>query len=112
MKKVIFLAGPYREYNKDGSLDRFGIQINLERMKSVVKILLKKGYAVICPNLTYAFLEGENADYSDIIEGTKELLRRSDIVCFMPGWEKSEGCKKEMDFALSLEKLIMNYDEV
>jgi hypothetical protein len=97
-KTVIFLAGRYRipEAGTDGIFEQ------LYKMRQYYKQLVRMGFTVICPNLASAFMDGFITDYEDFLEGTKEQLSRCDIIVFSDDWEKSEGCKLELEHAKSL----------
>jgi len=103
MKPVIFLAGRYR--SPEGGSD--GIYENLYLMRVIYKHLSKAGFPIVCPNLSSAFIDGFITDYTEFVEGTKELMSRCDIVVFMPDWELSEGCQAEKEYAERLNKHII-----
>lgn len=107
MKPVIFLAGRYR--SPEGGSD--GIYENLYLMRVIYKHLSKAGFPIVCPNLSSAFIDGFITDYTEFVEGTKELLSRCDVVVFMCDWELSEGCRAEKEYAESLGKKIVFIDD-
>ena len=108
MKPVIFLAGRYR--SPEGGSD--GIYENLYLMRVIYKHLSKAGFPIVCPNLSSAFIDGFITDYTEFVEGTKELLSRCDVVVFMPDWKESEGCRAEMEYAEKLNKRIVLLNSV
>lgn len=101
--KVIYVAGPYTAYT------HYGIQINIARAAETAVKCWKKGWAVVCPHLNVANFHiyyGKGFTESDIVEGCLELLERCDAVVMLPGWERSEGSKKEHEAAKKLGLLI------
>jgi len=58
------------------------------------------GYAVICPHKNTALYDGL-CDDKIWLEGDIEILSRCDLMVTVPGWEMSEGCKKEFAFAMA-----------
>ena len=88
MKKVAYVAGPYRADTIHGVVE------NIRSAEAVAIELWKMGYAVICPHKNTALLDGVCGD-EVWLEGAIELMLRSDIVVLVPGWDKSEGTKAE-----------------
>lgn len=93
--KVAYIAGPYRAGTP---LD---ILRNVHRAGDVALKYWNAGYAVICPHKNTCLFDGQ-ADDSVWLEGDKEMLRRSDLVVMMQGWEKSSGATAEHELAVSL----------
>ena len=93
---VAYVAGPYR------SETIYDIEQNIQRAKRLAAELWKRGHAVICPHANSAFMDGV-CDDETFLEGGLELLRRSDFVVVLNGWESSEGTRKELELAKSLE---------
>ena len=85
---VAYIAGPYR-----GSC----IREVVENIRHAEKYALKYwglGYAVICPHKNTALFDG--AEHDKVwLDGDMELLRRSDVVVMIPGWERSDGARCE-----------------
>ena len=92
---VAYVAGPYR------SEAVYDIEQNIQRAKRLAVELWKRGYAVICPHANSAFMDGA-CDDETFLEGGLELLRRSDFVVALNGWESSKGTRKELELAKSL----------
>jgi hypothetical protein len=58
------------------------------------------GYAVICPHKNTAFFGGAMGLADKVwLDGDLEMIRRSDLLVGVAGWEKSEGSKAEVAFA-------------
>lgn len=93
MKKVAYVAGPYRAETIHGVVE------NIRSAEAVAIELWKMGYAVICPHKNSALLDGVCSDET-WLEGALELLRRSDIVVLAPGWLDSAGTGREAEEAL------------
>lgn len=92
---VVYIAGPYRAPTP------WQIQENIRRAQSVALTVWKLGAVAICPHANTALFDGE-ADDSMWLEGDLELLRRSDAVCLVPGWDNSQGASAEYRLALEL----------
>jgi hypothetical protein len=88
--KVLYVSGKYRD-------DRgpWYVKKNIEAAADVAIQLWQIGYCVICPHQNTAFFEGPIQD-PRIIAGDCELVRRSDGIVMVPGWEESQGAKIEM----------------
>lgn len=93
--KVAYVAGPYREPTT------IGIVQNIRRAETVALKYWKLGYAVICPHMNTALLDGSFPD--DVwLDGDFELIRRCDVLVAMDGWRKSQGATTEVKLALAL----------
>jgi hypothetical protein len=103
-KEVIYISGPYRSDSING------IYENIQRARTEAIKWWKKGnYAVICPHLNSFLMDG--ACHDDAwIEGDLELVRRSDIIVMLPGWEQSEGAVREYNEAIKSELYIKEID--
>jgi hypothetical protein len=95
-KKLVYVAGALRsnipEYIK-----------NMHRMIKEADKVRRSGFAVIipCEDLLRGLVCGDY-DFEDYFENSYEMLTRCDAVYVIPGWEKSEGTKKEIKKAQSL----------
>ena len=91
-KKLVYIAGPY-------SADTpHGIYANIELARKYAEKYLKLGYAVICPHLNTAFMDGV-ISYEDFLAMDLEIIRRCDTVVAMPNWKSSKGAIGEIAFA-------------
>lgn len=101
---IAYICGPCRgstfsERNK-----------NIAKAATVALEVWGLGYAVICPhtNTSHFNMVGQKIGFTeeDWINAYMDLVRVSDILVLIPGWENSEGSKQEIDYAKSLGKKI------
>lgn len=90
--KVCYISGPYRNHSVNG------IYANIQLARSEALKWWQKGYAVICPHMNTAFMDGECPD-TVWLAGDLELVRRSDIIVMLPGYEESQGALSELEMA-------------
>ena len=96
----IYLSGPI-----SGTADY------MERFRKVQEILTAEGYRVINPaNLRMVFDEG--ATWDDYMMIDLELLRMSDVLVQLPGWERSLGCQREYGVALARDMIILRPEDL
>lgn len=98
--KVVFICGPYRA---DTIHD---IVLHIRKAEAYAKKYWDMGYCVICPHKNTALLDGTLPDEA-WLSGACELLRRSDILVAIPGWESSSGSGDEMKLAEEMGKKII-----
>ncbi len=87
--RVAYVAGRYRAPTVRGIVE------NIRRAEEVALELWKLGFAVICPHANSALFDGA-CDDSVWLAGSLELMRRSDLVVLVPGWEDSAGTLAEV----------------
>ncbi|EAY0798617.1 DUF4406 domain-containing protein [Salmonella enterica] len=95
-KAVVFICGPmtgYENYNRDAFMRK-------ERE------LINYGATVLSPARLPDGLEHEQ--YLTITRG---MIRVSDVICLLPGWENSEGARQEMVYAMRRNIWPMGFDE-
>lgn len=93
---VIYVAGPYS--GKDG----LAVELNVRRAELAAYALYRLGgVAVICPHSITRWVDSQ-VSYRAMCEATLELLRRSDAVLFVEGWENSTGSLEEYEEAQRL----------
>ena len=93
---LIYVAGPYSSNNLTV---RDNYIANAERVSAR---LWELGFAVLCPHLNSRNFERiTKVGYNEFIEGYLTILRRCDIAIFLPGWQKSAGCLRELSFCKS-----------
>lgn len=87
--RVVFVSGPYTA--KDAVVK----QGYIRQAKEASHRLWQEGFAVICPHTNSGDFAGI-APERTFLEGYLELLRRSDAVLLLPGWDQSRGARAEM----------------
>ncbi len=96
--KIAYIAGPYR------SATVYETTRNIQRAREVAAEFWRMGYAVICPHLNSALMDGVVPD-SFFLAGDREFIRRmhqGDVFVLLPGWSKSDGARAELELAHSL----------
>jgi hypothetical protein len=88
MKQVVFISGPYRG----------NVEHNIIMARRAAIKLWQQGYAVICPHMNSARMDGECPD-DYFLEGDLEILKRCDIIYILKNWEESEGASAELSLA-------------
>jgi nucleoside 2-deoxyribosyltransferase len=92
-KKVVYVAGPFR------APTGWGVECNCRKAESLALECWRLGVTVICPHKNTQFFDGA-ADDSIWLEGDLELLRRSDAVILVEGWENSSSSCAEVIHAI------------
>lgn len=90
--KLAYIAGKYRSDTISG------IEENIALARRAAKKLWRDGYAVICPHLNAAFMDGVVPD-DVFLEGDIKMLNLCDVVFLLPNWRESEGAKREREIA-------------
>lgn len=99
--KVVYIAGPYR------AKTAWEIEQNVRRAEEAALEVAKLGAMPLCPHTNTRFFHGLLTD-EFWLNGTAELLRRSDAVYLLPGWVNSEGSVGESNLAHKLKMPIFN----
>lgn len=89
--KVIYIAGPYRASHA------WALEQNVRRAEAWALEVARAGGIPLCPHTLNRFFFGvPGLSEEDFwIPGMLELLRRSDGVLLIPGWEASQGALGE-----------------
>lgn len=94
---TIYISGPYRSRSGES-----GVWSNIMAARQAAIELLRLGCAPICPHLNTMLMGGaivpgdEAAELEVFLAADFELIRRSDALWLLPGWEKSDGAKREV----------------
>lgn len=86
--KVVFIRGPFRAANA------WEVEQNIRRAEALGFEVAKLGAMPMIPHTNTRFFDGTLTD-EFWLEGTMELLRRSDAVMSVRGCEKSSGSAAE-----------------
>lgn len=98
--KVAYISGPYSAPT---------IAQTVRNIRNAERTAIKwwhANFAVICPHLNTALLDGE-IPYEQVMEGDLELVSRSDVIVMMPRWKFSPGAMREHEHAERLGKKIV-----
>lgn len=93
MKKVIFVSGPFRAETA------WEIEQNVRRVEVVTLEISRMGAIALAPHLLTRYFQDELPD-EFWMTGAIELLKRSDAIFMVPGWESSIGSLAERQIAL------------
>lgn len=96
--KVIYIAGPYT------AKTNWEVQQNINRAMEAGKLVAEMGAMPLIPhsNTPLPFLGIQTPQFW--YDGTMELLRRSDAILLIEGWENSRGAVTERKEAIRLGK--------
>jgi hypothetical protein len=97
---LAYISGPYRSQHGP-----YGVQHNIAKARELAEVLWQRGYAVICPHMNTANMDGVicpgsspeamDKDSAGFLAGDMVMLSRCDLIVMLPGWEYSEGAKTE-----------------
>lgn len=91
--KLIYVAGPYRGKTISD------VYQNIQEARKHAGWLWEQGWAVVCPHLNSAFMDGICPDESFIL-GDLEILSRCDAIYLLPRWQESKGATEEYYHAI------------
>jgi len=105
--KICFISGAYRN---DDPIIKMG---NIERAVIYMRKYLRQGFAVICPHTNTGLDCYDMEKEVDFCKMYLTFIPFIDIMVMMPGWQDSEGAKREHEEAVILWKTIIYepYDE-
>jgi len=96
MKKRIYIAGKLN----DMAVDYLN---NVHKMMTVAEEVRLAGYSVFVPAIDLLMgIKFGYTSYEDYFENSQSWLAVSDAVFLVPGWDDSEGTKKEISLAREL----------
>ena len=90
--KLAYIAHPYRSTTIDGLAE------NIWHARKVAKRYWQRNYAVICPCLNSAFMDGVMPDKT-FLDGDLAILAKCDLLVLSGNWLASTGCVGEKIFA-------------
>ena len=108
-KKVIYVAGPYRDPRGE-----WHVRENIRSAEKVAMEIWQRGGVALCPHKNTAFFGGlPGTDDDTWLQGDLELLRRCDALMVAPKWRASSGALAEVTFARQHKILVLyNYQEL
>jgi hypothetical protein len=81
---------------------------NMHRMIKTADQIRRLGYSVYVPCLDIlSGLVAGDLDYADYFENNLPWMLASDLVFVVPGWETSDGTKKEIETAIANNILVL-----
>jgi len=99
--RVIYIAGPFRAPNPDGTNNAWRTQENIMRAMDLAREVWRLGHAALCPHANTMFFQNTAPD-AVWLEGDLEMMRRCDGVLLVEGWEQSQGASAEAEEAVTL----------
>ena len=111
--RVAYISGPLRATWPDDICGPFTPEVlwqHTPAARTVARILWSKGYAVICPHMNTFMMDG--APVIDFIAGDCAIISRLrpdyDLFVLLPGWEFSEGSRRELEAAKARRLIIID----
>lgn len=86
--KVVYIAGPFR------AKTAWQVEQNVRRAEEAALEVARLGAVPLCPHTNTRFFDGELTD-DFWLDGTVELLIRSDAILMVDGWRESAGATRE-----------------
>jgi len=113
--RVAYISGPLRATEPDAVCGPFTPEVLWQHTlaaRTVARILWAKGYAVICPHMNTFMMDG--APVIDFIGGDCAIISRLrpdyDLFVLLPGWEFSEGSRRELEAAKARRLIVIDLD--
>jgi hypothetical protein len=100
--KLVYVSGPYSD--KRGT---WHVAQNIEKARRIARYLWTLGFAVICPHSNTAHMDCDRMQWQDWIDGDLEMVRRSDTIVMIEGFETSKGAIEELRMAMKYGKEIL-----
>lgn len=102
--RCVYIAGPYRATNPDGTQDAWRIQQNIMTAMALGLEVWKRGAVAIIPHgNTFCFQNAHGTSDDVWLTGDLELLSRSDALLLTEDWQRSSGARAEHAYAEKLE---------
>lgn len=102
---VGYVAGKFR------GADAYEIHRNVVRAEEANARLWKVGAAGLCPHMNTANFHGFLPDQV-FLDGTLELVRRSDFIYLTPEWAESSGARGEAALMKAMDGPVFEFDEL
>jgi len=99
----VYVAGPY---TPDDGREETRLA-NIRCASEAAQQLLKAGHTPFCPHTMTAGWE-QTCDYDDFLRLGMEWLAACDAILLLPGWEQSQGARREHEEAVTLGLLIVH----
>ena len=93
MRKIIYVSGPLSHATA------LGVAENCGRFDIVENMLLRAGYCPINPASDWSALKIGGITRRDLMEKDEALVKRSDALYMLPGYEDSPGAMQELKWA-------------
>jgi hypothetical protein len=95
---VVYIAGPFRATNPDGTNDSWRTQQYIMRaMTAALDVWQIPGASALCPHAnTMFFQHAANVPDRVWLAGDLEQMRRCDAVFVVEGWRASSGASAEV----------------
>lgn len=98
--KVVYVAGPFRATNPDGTADQWRQEQNIRAAEALALEVWRLGAAAVCPHTNTRFYQGAAPD-AVWLEGDLAILAKCDAVLMAQDWHRSSGARAERDFAIA-----------
>jgi hypothetical protein len=96
--RVIYVAGPFRSLNADGTSNQWEQEANIRRAEELALEVWRLGAAAICPHANTRFFQGAAPD--DLwLTGDLAILDRCDALIVTEDWQRSKGATEEVAHA-------------
>jgi hypothetical protein len=96
--RVVYVAGPFRATNEDGTANQWEQEQNIRRAEALALEVWRLGAAAICPHTNTRFYQG-SAPADLWLGGDLAILAKCDAVLLTDDWERSAGARAEVAFA-------------
>ena len=104
--KILYISGPFSPLPGDAD-PLHSTEHNILQASRYALLAARKGWAPFCPHKnTSGFHHVPDLSEEFWLECCLEYVRRCDAVLMIPGWERSEGAKREYYLAHALGKPI------
>lgn len=98
IKPVVYVAGPFRAMNDDGTPNQWQQEQNIRRAEELALEVWYMGGAAMCPHTNTRFYQGAAPD-NVWLEGDLALLAKCEAILLTPDWRRSVGATAEHNFA-------------